>query len=181
MAFEFWKARQAKNTPSLAKRTRSFMKDQVRKLKDLTKRTTMKAFGSSRVAYPEIGKMYFYGYDPKYKDTLPYYDRLPLVIPIDFYDNGWLGMNLHYLPPKARYIFLKELMRITGNTKLTGDTKMQLSYRMLKGLATTKLFKPTIHRYLHTHVVTPITVIAPEDWEAVVFLPTAQWTKGKPY
>ena len=29
-----------------------------------------------------IGKMYFYFYDPKTKDTLPYYDRFPLVIPI---------------------------------------------------------------------------------------------------
>jgi hypothetical protein len=29
-----------------------------------------------------IGKMYFYFYDPKTKDSLPYYDRFPLVIQI---------------------------------------------------------------------------------------------------
>ena len=29
-----------------------------------------------------IGKMYFFIYDPKHKDTLPMYDRFPLVFPI---------------------------------------------------------------------------------------------------
>ena len=30
-----------------------------------------------------IGKMYFYYYDPKTKEKLKYYDRFPLVIPIE--------------------------------------------------------------------------------------------------
>ena len=30
-----------------------------------------------------IGKMYFYFYDPKTKDSLPYYDRFTLVLPIE--------------------------------------------------------------------------------------------------
>ena len=38
-----------------------------------------------------VGKMYFYFYDPKTKDTMPYYDRFPLVIPIEMYrvEGGW--------------------------------------------------------------------------------------------
>ena len=36
-----------------------------------------------------IGKMYFYYYDPKTKDSMPYYDRFPLVIPIDQYSDGF--------------------------------------------------------------------------------------------
>ena len=28
---------------------------------------------------PAVGKMYMYFYDPKYKETLPYYDRFPLT------------------------------------------------------------------------------------------------------
>ena len=38
-----------------------------------------------------VGKMYFYSYDPKLKDVLPYYDRFPLVIPIENYSDGFLG------------------------------------------------------------------------------------------
>jgi hypothetical protein len=43
-----------------------------------------------------IGRMYFYYYDPKTKDTLPYYDKFPLVIPIERYSDGFLGLNLHF-------------------------------------------------------------------------------------
>ena len=46
--------------------------------------------------YPMPGKMYFYFYDPKYKAVLPIYDRFPLVIPIEPYPDGFLGLNLHY-------------------------------------------------------------------------------------
>ena len=56
-----------------------------------------------------IGKMYFFFYDPKLKDSLPYYDRFPLVIPIERYQNGFLGLNLHYIHPKQRIILLDKL------------------------------------------------------------------------
>ena len=36
-----------------------------------------------------IGKMYFYFYDPKTKDKMKYYDRFPLVIPIENYKDGF--------------------------------------------------------------------------------------------
>ena len=49
-----------------------------------------------------IGKMYMFLYDPKHKDTLPYYDSFPLIFPIEFYGDSFLGINLHYLPPVMR-------------------------------------------------------------------------------
>ena len=58
-----------------------------------------------------LGRMYFYFYDPKTKDMLPYYDRFPLVIPIERYSDGFLGLNLHYISPKQRVILLDKLDR----------------------------------------------------------------------
>ena len=49
-----------------------------------------------------VGRMYFYHYDPKYKDTLPVWDKFPLVIPMEMYDDGFLGLNIHYLDPYSR-------------------------------------------------------------------------------
>lgn len=181
MPLGFFKSREPRKSQSLIQKTKGFLAKQIGRLKGAAKSTTMKAFSSGTVSRPEIGKMYFYGYDPKYKETLPLYDRLPLVIPIEHYKNGWLGLNLHYLPPRARYKFLQELLKISGKEKLSKNTKMELSYKLLKGVATNKLFKPTIHRYLSSHVVTPINEVSADDWEAVVFLPTAKWVKGKPY
>ena len=36
-----------------------------------------------------IGQMFMYFYDPKTKDTLPYYDKFPLIILVDFADGGF--------------------------------------------------------------------------------------------
>ena len=48
-------------------------------------------------ARPSAGRMSMFIYDPKLKDKLPYYDTFPLVLPIETYSNGFLGINLHYL------------------------------------------------------------------------------------
>ena len=51
---------------------------------------------------PSVGSMYLYIYDPKTKDKLPIWDTCPLVFPMEFYDDGFLGLNMHYLTPLAR-------------------------------------------------------------------------------
>ena len=45
-----------------------------------------------------LGGLYFFYYDPKTKDSLPYYDTFPLVLALERYNDGFLGLNLHYLP-----------------------------------------------------------------------------------
>ena len=71
-----------------------------------------------------IGRMYFYFYDPKHKDTLPYYDRFPLVIPIERYSDGFLGLNLHYIHPKQRIIMLQKLSEVASNDQYNEKTKL---------------------------------------------------------
>ena len=62
-----------------------------------------------------IGSMFMYYYDPKTKDTLPYYDSFPLSIIVSKAAGGFYGLNLHYLPPTLRAKFLDGLMDITNN------------------------------------------------------------------
>lgn len=47
--------------------------------------------------YPYFGRMNFFLYDAKYKDKLPYWDRFPLVLPLEETNNGFIGLNFHYL------------------------------------------------------------------------------------
>jgi hypothetical protein len=79
-----------------------------------------------------IGRMYFYLYDPKHKDTLPYYDRFPLVIPIERYPDGFLGLNLHYIHPKHRIILLDKLSEAANNSKFDETTRLKISYNYLQ-------------------------------------------------
>ena len=48
------------------------------------------------------GMMITYTYNAKNDDTLPYWDRHPLIIVTKIVDNGWFGINLHYLHPSMR-------------------------------------------------------------------------------
>ena len=57
--------------------------------------------------------MFFY--DPKFKKTLPYYDTFPLVLPLETYNDGFLGINMHYLPIPLRVNLLDQNL---GNTSL---------------------------------------------------------------
>ena len=78
-----------------------------------------------------IGRMYFYFYDPKHKATLPYYDRFPLVLPVERYPDGFLGLNLHYIHPKHRMILLDKLSDTMSNDTYDEKTKLKINYRYL--------------------------------------------------
>ena len=73
---------------------------------------------------PFFGNLNMFFYDPKFKKTLPYYDRFPLVLPIERYSDGFLGINLHYLPIPLRIRLLDELMDYSTDTKFDSKTKI---------------------------------------------------------
>lgn len=118
-----------------------------------------------------IGKMYFFNYDPKYKETLPVYDKFPLVIPMDIYSDGFLGLNLHYLDPYSRLILLDRLHDFINNDKYDDTTKFRLSYDLLSKSRRYKLIEPCIKRYLFNHILSSLIYIEPNHWETAIFLP----------
>lgn len=126
-----------------------------------------------------IGRMYFYYYDPKMKDTLPYYDRFPLVIPIERHNDGFIGLNLHYISPKYRIMLLDKLSSIMNNDEYDETTKLRISYDFLK--RATKIFeaKPCIKKYLMAHVKSRFLEITADEWDIAVMLPVEQFVKAR--
>jgi len=125
-----------------------------------------------------IGSMYMFFYDPKHKDTLPYYDRFPLVIVLDKAEGGFLGLNLHYLPPVLRAKFLDGLIDTANNKLYTDDTRFMVTYKMLKASARLKYFKPCVKHYLTTQVRSRFARVPAPEWEIATFLPTADFAKS---
>ena len=125
-----------------------------------------------------IGKMYFVYYDPKHKATLPYYDKFPLIIPINRYKDGILGLNLHYLPPSLRAKLLDSLYDTLTNQKLDENTRMKVSYQILNSAAKFKHFEPCIKRYLGKHFRSRFVRVPPEKWTPAVFLPVESFEKA---
>lgn len=127
-----------------------------------------------------IGKMIFYYYDPKHKDTLPIYDRFPLVLPIEQYSNGFLGLNLHYLPRGIRIQILGKLMMYKNNNKMDETTRLKISYEILKPTRVMPVLKNCVKRYLYSHVRSPFVEIDAAEWPVAIELPVAIFrVKGK--
>lgn len=127
-----------------------------------------------------IGRMYFWFYDPKHKETLPYYDSFPLGIVVGPAKDGFYALNLHYLPPIIRAQFLDALMDVTNNKNYDDSTRFKITYQMLKSTTKYKEFKPCFKHYLTKHVRSRFALIPPSEWEIAAFLPAADWQKKGP-
>jgi len=62
------------------------------------------------------GNFYLFEYNPKTKAQLKHWDKYPLVLILDMYDDGFMGANFHYTSPKERMVlaqkFLNKSVRI---------------------------------------------------------------------
>lgn len=119
-----------------------------------------------------IGKMYFYYYDAKTKDKLPYFDRFPLVIPIETYNDSFLGLNLHYIHPKQRLILLDKLSTYANNDNYDKTTKLRLSYILLKRAAKIYEMNACIKKYLFSNVRSRFLEISADEWDIAALLPS---------
>ena len=109
-----------------------------------------------------FGALNMFIYDPKLKNKLPYYDTFPLVLPIERYRDGFLGINFHYLPYALR---ARLLSRLDPNA----------NYSALKNV---KLVKPTLKRYLNTNVRSRFRKLEEEDFMTAIMLPVQRFKKS---
>lgn len=126
----------------------------------------------------EIGKLYMYMYTAKHRQTLPYWDRFPLVFLVGGYEDGWLGLNMHYLPQELRLRLFNGLLTLRNNNSFDDRTKLQLNYKVLKGISRFRMAQPCIKRYLVTHVRSKVREIPAQDWETALYLPVERFEKA---
>lgn len=129
------------------------------------------------------GRMYLYGYNAKWQDKLPYWDSFPCTIVLDTYQEGFLGLNLHYLPPKLRAIFLDRLFTYVGGEESEDDPggrrteKFRVYYDIIKATPKLNFGVPCLKKYLYSQLVTPALEIEPKYWDIVSMLPLASFNK----
>ena len=163
-----------------SKESREWFLKKAQNMRSINREALMKEDPLKARSKQIIGGMYMFTYDPKHKETLPYYDIFPLVIVIGPAKGGFMGLNLHYLPPKLRLQFFANLMDIQGS-KLSDDAKFRLTYRMLRMSSNLRYFKPCLKHYLNSQVTSRFAEVPAPEWEIAVFLPTAQFRKRNSY
>jgi hypothetical protein len=122
-----------------------------------------------------LGRMYCFYYDPKTKEDLPYYDRFPLVLILDKYDDGFLALNIHYLPYRYRVAFLTKILRYAVLNKEDEVQRLRVTYDILTASKRLREFRPCLKRYLYSHMRSKLLTIKPEEWEVASFLPVQQF------
>lgn len=127
---------------------------------------------------PSIGRMYFFSYDPKYKATLPYYDRFPLIFKVGQYRGGFEGINMHYLPYRLRARLMDALYETSNNKRYDETTRLRITYDLLKAATKYKEFKPTYKKYLNQHVRSRFVEIGATEWDIALFLPVERFEKA---
>jgi hypothetical protein len=128
----------------------------------------------------KIGKLYFFYYDPKGKNELPYYDRFPLVLILDKHPDGFLGLNLHYLPYRYRVAFLNKLRQYAVLNQDDEIQRLRITYDILNASKRLREFRPCIKKYLHGHLMSKLLTIQPNEWEVASLLPLQQFKGAMP-
>ena len=127
------------------------------------------------------GRMYTFFYDPKTKDKLPYYDRFPVILLLEANQQGFSGLNLHYIPPRYRVKLLNELYDFIVTDDEEDDenmkTRIRVTYEILQSTAKMKFFKPCYKRYLTSHIEGRALEIIPEYWDIMAMLPVGRFEK----
>jgi hypothetical protein len=155
--------------------SREWFRKRAQSMRRINREGLMRAESLQLSKTSVVGNMYMFFYDPKHKDTLPYYDQFPLIFVIGDAKGGFMGLNLHYLPPILRAKLLDGLIDLKNNDKYNETTRLKLSYELLNGSSKFKEFKPTIKHYLTAHVKSRLALVPPSEWEIATFLPMAQW------
>ena len=115
----------------------------------------------------ELGDLFCYYYNPKYRKTLPYYDMFPMIMLLKAERDTFLGINFHYLRPKWRAVLLD---RVTA--KIGGGLPKWSKLRQIRQIA------PTIKRYRYDHIMRKVIPIKEDEQEIAIFLPTERFKKS---
>jgi hypothetical protein len=121
------------------------------------------------------GFMYHFIYDALHKETLPYFDRFPLIVAVAPAEGGFYGMNLHYVAPVPRARLLDSLLLTTNNENYDETTKFRINYNILNSAAKFRWFRPCFKRYLFSQVESKIMLVPSSEWEIAIFLPTEKF------
>ena len=157
-----------------------FFRGHVRNLK-VTPQSFYKQTNLKKATRFLEGRMYTFFYDPKTKDKLPYYDRFPVILLLEANQNGFSGLNLHYIPPRYRVKLLNELYDFIVTDDEEDDenmkTRIRVTYEILQSTAKMKFFKPCYKRYLTSHIEGRALEIIPEYWDIMAMLPVGRFEK----
>jgi len=161
----------------MAKKSQSWFQQQAQMLggQRIAPMTLIRSDSSKNVTKIIPGEMYLFAYDPKLKDTLPYWDMYPLVFPFRRLPDGFIGLNMHYLPYMLRARILDRLMSYATNKTMDQTTRLKFSWATIQSASKLQLAESCVHRYLLSNVKSPFKRIESAHWATALMLPVEKF------
>lgn len=157
--------------PAREAAARQWYRDTAKTYKRISERSLMSSGGDRLTSTPLVGQMYMFYYDAKHKDTLPYFDRFPLIFPYKKVKGGFMGLNMHYLPLQLRAKLMDALYQTANNDSYDESTRLRINYNILNSSSKFRHFKPCIKHYLTGQVRSRFLYVYPSEWDIALFLP----------
>lgn len=154
---------------------RKFPKDVQMLFDKLYKGVDIPKIKPSKVKRALFGFPMMFKYSPKHASTLPYYDILPMPILLNKLPDGFLGLNIHYLPWAKRLQLADRLVRASKNRKRITYPQIKRAWNSLRlpmGYANL-----IIRRYLTSHIQSDIAVFTWETYRAAAVNIPGKWRK----
>jgi hypothetical protein len=159
-----------------AERSQRWYQAQVNNLKNLKPSVTRMLNSDTQHLTSRLvpGRLYLFQYNALHKDTLPYWDALPLVFPFKKLNDGFLGINLHYLPYALRFKLMGNLLDLVQNTD-NEDSQMMLSWQFLNASSKYQGVNACVKHYLKSQLASSFLNIPPKEWLAASMMPIEQF------
>jgi hypothetical protein len=97
------------------------------------------------------------------------------VFPFRKTQDGFYGLNMHYLPYDLRIRLLDRLLVFKSNSRWDETTKIKYSWALIDGVSRYEAAKPCIKQYLSGHVRSQFRQIPSEDWATAMLLPVERF------
>ena len=159
------------------KKSRAWFEQQVLIMtrQQLTRQRVLNGNPEQLVTRIMPGHLYMFVYDPKTKAELPYYDRFPLVFPFRKTPDGFIGLNMHYLPYPLRINLLDNLLTYASNQRFDETTRLKYSWALIDGMSKYAAAKPCVKQYLVGHVRTQFRQVESSNWATAMLLPVERF------
>lgn len=154
------------------RRSMQWYQQQIKNLQGLQRRTSTAIRSGDSSIVP--GNLYLFRYDPLHKDTLPYYDTMPLVLPFAWAKGGFLGINLHYLPYGLRFKLMGALLELVSDIS-DPTSRAKVSWQILNNSSRFPGVAPCVKHYLGTQIRSKFLNIPNDQWVAASMMPLEQF------
>ena len=100
-----------------------------------------------------------------------------MIFVLELYQDGFLGLNLHYLPHRLRARLYNKLQVLRNTQNMNENTRLRLSYGVIKNATKYHSALPLIRHYKTKYIRSRLLEVHPRDWEIALFLPAEQFKK----